>query len=372
MGDDSKRNRGTENPGTDATGVTDRLGAAETFDPRRKSISEIEAERNRVLSQLSKMGRTDPNRPEREAYVAALDAMASRLISAKGAGSGINLAIDSFVRIQMYVNEARRMSQHILEDVRTGRIAHEEARRLANRMRNDLLQKSREKLTPGGRAISRAVKEEGMSLGQLLAKYSEKIVRDNPARFGLRAADLSDVARVRAAAETIENSSEVSRAVIEAAGRTNEGMTLLARLGQIGGPAIAIASIGSAGYQIYKAQPGVDRARVIARETGGFAGGWIGATTGGVVAGWGAGLVCVGSVGCAVVVSIVIVPMAVFGGGRAGEWLAVESLTAFTKSPVPAATLFGVGGGYGGIMQRDFERAFGPAMAARGRAVPER
>lgn len=60
-----------------------------------------------------------------------------------------------------------------------------------------------------------------------------------------------------------------------------------------------------------------------AREAGGFAGGWVGATAGGQAAGWTASLLCgPGAAVCALVVTVVIV------GGAASEYAAPRELVA--------------------------------------------
>lgn len=248
--------------------------------------------------------------------------------------SGVNTGWDSAVRMRSYVDESRRISQQLLDDVDAGRLTHQQARQLAQTLRNQALLDTREQLTPGGRAVSEAIKEEGKSLPELVETYSRRIVRQNPARFGLRPQDLADEALVARAARTIESSDEVSRAIISAAGRTNRAMTVVARVGRVAGPVGAAASLAMSGYEIVNAEPGVDTARVAAREAGGFAGGWVGATAGGLAAGWTASLLCgPGAAVCALVVTVVIVGGAAYGGGRAGEWTSQAVFDAIIRVP---------------------------------------
>ncbi|MFD0205765.1 MULTISPECIES: hypothetical protein [Saccharothrix] len=340
-----------------------------TLNPATASESEIAAEVTRVRNDLARMEPSDPARQEREGYLRALEARATQLggnTHTGGSAAAINTALDSHTRISMYVDEARRISQQVLDDLDAGRVSHEEARLAASTLRNQSLGNARQRLTPGGRAMSEAIKEEGKTLDQLVAMYSERVVRANRSRYGLSEEDLRNPARVRQAARAAESSEEVSRAIISSAGRTNRAMTVAARVGRVAGPLAVGASLASSGYEIYHAQPGYDRARVITREAGGFAGGWIAGSAGSLGAAWAASLVCgPGMAVCALAISLVVVGLSAYGGGRAGEWVSEEAFTSVTQAPVPAATLWGTGGGYGGLMRRDFERAFGPAIRAQ-------
>lgn len=152
---------------------------------------------------------------------------------------------------------------------------------------------------------------------RLSPQQDERIVRGNPERFGLSDVDIRNAARVRAAATTIESSEEVSRAIISSAGRTNRAMTIAARVGRVAGPLAVGASLASSGYEIYHAQPGYERAGVITREAGGFAGGWIAGSAGSLGAAWAASLVCgPGMAVCAIAISLVVVGLSAYGGGR--------------------------------------------------------
>ncbi|MGY1617340.1 DUF4157 domain-containing protein [Geodermatophilus sp. SYSU D00691] len=256
-----------------------------------------------------------------------------------GGAAGINSAYDAHVRLTYYVDEARTISQQVLDDLDSGRVDHRQARELASRLRNEALNATRERLTPGGAAVSEAIKEEGRTLPELLAIYSERIVRSDPARFGLSVADLANPERVRAVARGIQDSEEVSRAIVSAAGRTSRAMTVVARVSRVAGPLGVAASLGSSIYEISQAEPGVETARVATREAGGFAGGWLGASAGGLAAGWTASLLCgPGAAVCAIVVTLVVVGAAAYTGGRAGEWASESAFEAMVFTVPRAVT----------------------------------
>ncbi|MGI8686172.1 MAG: hypothetical protein ACR2MO_13980 [Acidimicrobiales bacterium] len=331
--------------------------------PSQLTEDEAFRERGRVLDELSRLGPDAAEREELLRYAQALERRADSSRHSGGAAGALNATHDAQVRLRDYVAESRRMSQQILDDLEAGRIGHEEARNLAVQQRNRFLASTRDRLTPGGRAMSEAIKEEGRGLESLLTRYSERIVRTDPARFGLSTAQVADSAAVSSAAQSIRNSPEVSRAIVGAAGRSDRTMTLVARGSRVLGPLAVGASVVSSGYEVLDAEPGYDRARVITREAGGFAGGWLAATGGSLAAAWAASLVCgPGAAVCAIALSLVIVGGSGYAGGRVGEWAAEDAFTAVTQAPVPAATLWGAGGGYGGLMRRDFERSIGPHL----------
>ena len=265
--------------------------------------------------------------------------------------------------MEYYVNEARQTSQEVLNDLNSGQVSHLEARRMAHELRNAALDDTRARLTPGARRVSEAIKEEGRPLPALLDKYSREVVIHDPGRFGVAgndaaaarravqagrsatAADLAALGRVDSVARTVRDSEEVSRALIQAAGRTSPAMTVVAKIGRVAGPAGVLLSLGSSAYEIARAEPGLDTARVATRETGGFAGGWLGASAGGLAAGWTASLLCgPGAAVCAIVVTLLVVGGAAYGGGRAGEWAATSTFDALMAIPdimVGAAVVLG-------------------------------
>ena len=94
---------------------------------------------------------------------------------------------------------------------------------------------------------------------------------------------------------------------------------------------------------------------VAARETGGFAGGMLGATVGGLAGGWVASLACgPGAPVCALIVSVIFVGAGAYLAGRTGEIAGEESLKTISYLPLafPIHSR-SAGGRYAGIMKRD-------------------
>jgi hypothetical protein len=347
------------------------------LNPSAASHDEIFAARNRVSDWMRQHAATDPQWAEMQSYAEALEAeigkREGRHTGGATAGAGIS-GYDANVRIKNYVEPVKELSKKVLEDYQSGKLSHLEAREAAASGRNAALGDTRGKLSPGGRAFSEGIKEEGMTLEQLASKYATQAVKADPAKFGLAAEEVGNASKFASAVEKAKSSAVVSEEIIKAAGRTGKAVTVVARVSRVAGPVGMAAGLAISGYEVYDAPPD-ERARVAVREGGGFAGGLVGASAGGLVAGWAASLACgPGAPVCAIVISLVIVGAAGYAGGRAGEssanWVSsggldelgrmIEGVGEFAKSPavgLPATTL-GVGGGFGGLMERDRRRAY--------------
>jgi hypothetical protein len=276
-----------------------------------------------------------------------------------GASSAIS-AYDAQIRLKYYVRPAQDLARQILADVNSGQLPASTGRDLAVAGRNEALNASRERLTPGGRAFSRAMKEEGKTVPELIERYSRRLIDNNPelrARYGLDTLEAGSEAyrtRYNQVLREIGESSEVSTEIIRAAGRPNRIITGVARVNRILGPIGTAVSLGISGYEIYEAPEG-QRLHVAAREAGGFAGGTLGAIGGGMVGGWVASLACgPGAPVCALIVSVICVGAGGYLGGRAGEEIVPNLLIAPAYAPLalPAHSL-SAGGGYAGLMERD-------------------
>jgi len=279
-----------------------------------------------------------------------------------GAGSAIS-GYDAQMRLKYYVRPAEDLARRILADVNAGRISPAVGRDMAVAGRNQALHDTRSRLSPGGRSFSRAMKEEGKTVSELINRYSRRLIDQHPdirSRYGLDAIDASsDAYRIRynQVLREIGESSEVSTEIIRAAGRPNRIITGVARVNRILGPVGTAVSLAISGYEIYDAPEG-QRMHVIARETGGFAGGTLGAIGGGMVGGWVASLACGPAAPvCALIVSIICVGAGGYLGGRAGEEIITNLpslllVPAYIPLAFPAHSL-SAGGGYAGLMERD-------------------
>jgi hypothetical protein len=244
-------------------------------------------------------------------------------------GQTANAAIQSYdsrVRLNQYVDPAKQAAERVLNDLEAGRISHLDARALAAGQRNDLLTSTRQQLSPGGRALSRALKEEGKTLPELVQRYAHRLLENSPElrqRHGLSTLDpnsrLFNRALYEQAVEELGRSEAVSREIIRAAGRPNATVTAVARFTRVAGPVAVAGGLLMSGYEIRNAPEG-QRLYTAGREASGIGGGIIGSMGGGLVAGWTASLMCgPGAPVCAMLVSVVVVGGFAWAGGAAAE-----------------------------------------------------
>ncbi|HEX8441829.1 peptidoglycan-binding domain-containing protein [Archangium sp.] len=244
-------------------------------------------------------------------------------------GFTANSAIQSFdsrVRLNQYVDPAQQAAARVLNDLEAGRISHMDARIMASGQRNALLTSTRQQLSPGGRALSRALKEEGKTLPELVQRYAHRLLENSPElrrQHGLSTLDpnsrLFNRALYTRAVEELGRSEAVSREIIHAAGRPNATVTAVARFSRVAGPAAVVGGLALSGYEIRNAPEG-QRLYTAGREASGIGGGVIGSMGGGLVAGWTASLMCgPGAPVCAMLVSLVVVGGFAWAGGAAAE-----------------------------------------------------
>lgn len=243
-------------------------------------------------------------------------------------GSTANAAIQSYdatIRVNKYVEPAKELAEKVFNDLESGKISHIDARIQASQGRNELLNQTRNELSPGGKAFSEAIKDEGKPLEELVKKYSLQLLEkpDLMAKYGLKTLDpkspLFDAVKFELAMRELGETAEVSREIIKAAGRTGKTVTAMAKFTKVAGPIGVAVGAGISGYEIITAPEG-QKLHVAGREASGFAGGTLGSIGGGLLAGWTASLVCgPAAPACAIVVSLVVVGGASYAGGKIGE-----------------------------------------------------
>ncbi len=331
------------------------------------SDEELFAERQRLLDWLSKHSMVEVEYSVKEDRAQELDAeFARRKPGAapqagpqadpglKTGGFTANAAIqgyDAMIRVDNYVRPAEDLAKKILADVESGKITHFEGRDAAFGGRNDLLAAAREKLSPGGRSFSKAIKEEGKALPDLIAKYARKLLVESPElmkKYGLETLDSAslafDAAKYKAALAELAETAEISNEIIKAAGRTSRIVTGVAKFSKVAGPIGFVLGAGVSGYEIWTAPEG-QKLHAAGREASGFAGGFLGSVGGGLAAGWTASIFCgPAAPACALVVSVVVVGAAAYGGGKLAE-AGYEAVTAPPTTPDSGAG--GAGGGRG-------------------------
>jgi hypothetical protein len=303
------------------------------------------------------------------------------LPGARSVGPLLIAARDANLRVQNYVEPARALAERAWREYQAGELSHIEARDLASNGRTEMLRDTRRQLSPGARAMSEAIREEGHSVEALTRRYALQLLESNPAARARYGVTVIDAARpeVQAAVRQLQNTEEVSQMVIQAAGRPNATMTGVARTVRIVAPIAAATGVLSSTYEVLTAERG-QRAWTAGREGASFAGGTLGSMAGGMAAAWTASLVCgPGAPACALIISLVIGGAAAYGGSRLATWAydAAVPRDAFsalpdaedvvTSTPMIAGpqVSLGASGGFGGAMRRDQDEFFRQARTRR-------
>lgn len=114
---------------------------------------------------------------------------------------------DALNRILTYIREVEAGSANCLRQLRANPDQHQQIRQNAILNRNRLLDLTRERATPFGRAFSVAIKEEGKSMAELLDMYTNRL-RNDPARMSQMVSPLD---RFRSAVRAVGRSTDVEQ-----------------------------------------------------------------------------------------------------------------------------------------------------------------
>ncbi|CNB33219.1 hypothetical protein [Yersinia similis] len=183
-------------------------------------------------------------------------------------GTAVNFAVHSIKEARVreqYLNDIRKMSQEFTQAVDSGSMTSKEAALKANTMRNHILNLSRLKSSPVGRAYAMSLKREGKTMSQLTEHYATRLYRRpfNKLSEGQQAS--------------------VFKEIVQASGRDRGAASSLAKGIGVAGQRIIFISFAVAAYEIYQSE---DKTAEIfhqgALATAGVAGGW--AAGAGVVA----------------------------------------------------------------------------------------
>jgi len=92
----------------------------------------------------------------------------------------VNFAVrfipDHAVR-QEYIRKTREMANAILDDVRKGTVTAEEGQRLANQLRNEIMETARGASSDVGRAWAQSLKAQGRTLAELQERYAAQLFK---------------------------------------------------------------------------------------------------------------------------------------------------------------------------------------------------
>lgn len=208
---------------------------------------------------------------------------------------GRALINDASVR-ENYVAKIRRMSQEILEDVQAGRATPEEGARFANEMRNRIMEESRVKTSPMGRAGAEQMKTGGKALEALIDEKAAKLFP------GQQFADLSKGQR-----------RQVFESIIESAGKSRPSVTARIPRWRLAGRGLLFFTVAVASYNIWTAENKVHAGLKEGIVLGSGA-------AGGALAGAATGLVCgPGAPVCSTALFIVGGIMGALAGGAVAD-----------------------------------------------------
>ncbi len=175
-----------------------------------------------------------------------------------------------------YVSQAKKFCLEMLEKVENGELTPRQAADQAHDMRNSLLDAGRLKGSDVGRAVAESEKATGLSMEEVLAKYSKRLFQR----------EFSDLSTAEQDAVFLE--------IVRASGRPNPRFTGLARNMGKAGKGLLIVSISFAVYNIATSdRPG----REAVKEGVGAGTSFLGSLAGGAVAGLACGPgapICVG------------------------------------------------------------------------------
>lgn len=167
-----------------------------------------------------------------------------------------------------YLRKIRQMADQVLADARAGRITVEEGAEFAHKMREVILQASRQNLSAVARAVSEAEKAVSPSMAELLEKYAAELFS------GRKFIELTTVER-----------RQVFLEIIDASGRNSLKFTRMIPALRLAGRGCALFTAAIVVYDVWTAQNKVEAGLNDALVLGGGA-------LGGALAGAATGLVC--------------------------------------------------------------------------------
>lgn len=191
-----------------------------------------------------------------------------RALEAEIANVGAHLVLDPATR-QAYARQIKLMADDLRAQVNAGKITWEQAASQAQDTRNAIMEITRGRSTPVGRAMAERLKSEGKSLNELIARKTQQLFGSN--------------ANFNRLSQTQQSS--VYAEIVKSAGKSNPRVTTMMRALSRGGRGLIVLSIALSVYTIVTAD---DKAKAAGRELA-VTGAAIG---GGIAAGALAGLAC--------------------------------------------------------------------------------
>lgn len=188
------------------------------------------------------------------------------------ANAGTHLVIDPAAR-QMYTRLIKEMADRLAAEAASGRITWAQAAEQANEARNVTMEVIRGRSTPVGRAMAEALKREGKTLNELIARKVQQLYG-----AGARFDTLSAAQKNTVYAE-----------IVASAGKSNPRVTTAMRRLSGAGRGLLFLSLALSAYNIATADNKLAAAGREAAITGaGIAGGMAGGALAGLACGPGA------------------------------------------------------------------------------------
>lgn len=179
----------------------------------------------------------------------------------ESAAFGQQFIQDSAVRAD-YQTKVNGAINEILDQVRARKITPHQGAQMANAMRNQLMELSRAKLTDFGLALSRNMKERGKQMAELEVRYANELFKRDFAKLGYA------------------EKQAVWRRIIERAGKANDKVNMIGRVGGIAGRVLMITSLAIAVHAVVNAE---DKPREAVKQGVGIGAGIAGGAAGGAV-----------------------------------------------------------------------------------------
>lgn len=191
---------------------------------------------------------------------------------------------DSRVREQ-YLRDIQKMSAEFVRAVESGKMSPREAATLASQMRNEILDLSRLRNSPVGRAYAKKLMLSGRTMADLTEHYATEM-------FQQPFESLSE-----------RQQATIFKEMIQSAGRDRGAVSGIAKTLSVAGKRVLFVSLAVAAYEVYQAE---DKTTETMHQ-GAIA-------TAGIAGGWGAGAAVVATGVCAATAPICIGVAALVGG----------------------------------------------------------
>jgi len=202
----------------------------------------------------------------------ALFETAIKSLEAQIANIGAHVTVDSGARLT-YAREIGSMADRLRGDVAKGKLTWREAAQQAQRTRNLIMEVSRTRSTPVGRALAQWLKADGYSLNQMIARQTSKLYGDTKLFSRLP--------------EAKQNA--IYAEIVTSAGKSNLAVTRAMTRLSYAGRGLLYVSLGLSVYNIVTSNnKGLAIKKEITANGAGIAGGIAGGAMAGIACGPGA------------------------------------------------------------------------------------